>query len=51
MGSEEAETMGHAVLTNQFISGLHPELKSKLAGQEDSFDKLLARACFDEAKQ
>ena len=51
MGSEEAETMGHAVLTNQFISRLHPELKSKLAGQEGSFDKLLARARFDEAKQ
>ena len=51
MGSEEAETMGRAVLTNQFLSGLQPELKSKLDGQEGSFDQLLARACFEEAKQ
>ena len=50
-GSEEAETMGHAVLTNQFISGLRPELKSKLAGHQGSFDQLLARARFKEAKQ
>ena len=49
--SKEAETMGRIVLTSQFISGLHPELKSKLAGQEGSFDKLLARARFEEAKQ
>ena len=47
MGSEEAETMGRAVLTNQ----LHPELKSKRVGQEGSFDKLQARARFEEAKQ
>ena len=43
--------MGHAVLTNQFISGLRPELKSKLAGHQGSFDQLLARARFKEAKQ
>ena len=43
--------MGRAVLTNQFLSGLQPELKSKLAGQEGSFDQLLARARFEEAKQ
>ena len=39
------------LLTNQFISGLQPELKSKLAGQEGSFDQLLAKAHFEEAKQ
>ena len=36
MGSEDTETIGHAVLTNQFISWLHPELNSNLAGQEGS---------------
>ena len=51
MGSEEAETMGHAVLTNHFISWLHPELKSKLARQQGGIDKLLVRAHFEEAKQ
>ena len=49
-GSEEAETMGRAVLANQFLVGLHPELKGKLAGQEGTFDQLLARARFEEAK-
>ena len=51
MGSEEAEMMGRAVLTNQFISRLQPELKSKLAVQEGNFDQLLARSRFEEAKQ
>ena len=49
-GSEEAETMGRAVLANQFLAGLHRELKGKLAGQEGTFDQLLARARFEEAK-
>ena len=43
--------MGRVELTNQFLSGLQPEPKSKLAGQEGSFDQLLARARFEEAKQ
>ena len=51
MGSEKLKTMGCAILTNQFISGLQPELKSKQAGQDGSFDQLLARARFEEAKQ
>ena len=36
--------MGWAVLANQFLAGLHPdlELKGKLAGQEGTFDQLLA---------
>ena len=44
--SEEVETRGRAVLANQFLAGLHPELK----GQEGTFDQLLARARFEEAK-
>lgn len=42
--------MGRVVLTNQLVSWLQPELKSKLAGQEGSFDQFLARACFEEVK-
>ena len=44
--------MGWAVLANQFLAGLHPDLqlKGKLAGQEGTFDQLLARARFEEAK-
>ena len=49
-GSEEEDTMGRAVLANQFLAGLHPKLKGKLAGHESTFDQLLARARFEEAK-
>ena len=33
-GSAEAEDMGKAVLSSQFVSGLLPEIKSKVAGSE-----------------
>ena len=49
-GSEEAETAGRAALANQFLAGLHPELKGKLAGQKGTFHQLLARNHFEEAK-
>ena len=49
-GSEEAETMGPAVLANQFLAGLHPELRGKLAGQKGTFDQLLVRFRFEETK-
>ena len=42
--------MGRAVLANQFLAGLHPELKGKLVEQEGTFDQLLARDRFEEAK-
>ena len=39
-GSEEAKTVGRAVLANHFLAGLQPELKSKLVGQEGIFNQL-----------
>ena len=42
--------MGRAVLANQSLAGLHPELKGKLAGQEGTFDQLLAKGPFEETK-
>ena len=49
-GGSEAEAMGQSVLANQFVSGLRPELKSKVVGFEGSFEQLLVKACFEEAK-
>ena len=42
--------MGQSVLTNQFVSGLKLELKSKVVGFEGCFEQLLTKACFEEAK-
>ena len=33
-GGPEADAMGQTVLANQFVSGLCPELKSKVVGTE-----------------
>ena len=49
-GSKEAEEMGQKVLVYQFVSGLLPELKVKVAGAEGTFDQLWIRARFEEAK-
>ena len=49
-GSEEAERMGQTVLAYQFAAGLKPEIRLKVAGTEGSFEQLLMRACFEEAK-
>ena len=38
------------VLTNQFISGLRPELQAKVVGMEGSMDALVLKARFEEAK-
>ena len=46
-GLPEAETMGQTVLTNQFVSGLQPEL----AGVEGNLEQLLLKARFEEAKK
>ena len=48
--SAETQDMGKSVLTSQFVSGLQPELKSKLAGKEGGFEQLLTLARFEEAK-
>ena len=47
----EAEEMGQSVLANQFITGLRPDLKSKVVGTEGGLDKLLLKAWFEEAKK
>ena len=43
--------MGQFVLSNQFISGLKPELKMKVAGMDGNFEQLLVKARFEEAKR
>ena len=48
--SAEAQDMGRSVLTNQFVSGLQTELKSRLAGKEGGFEQMLTLARFEEAK-
>ena len=49
-GSAEAQTMGRAVLVNQFVCGLRPDLKTKLAGKEGEFKQMLTLVRFKEAK-
>ena len=49
-GSREAEQMGQSVLAYQFVAGLCPEIKKKVAGAEGDFNQLLTRARFEEAK-
>ena len=49
-GGVEAEAMGQSVLANQCVSGLRPELKSKVVGFEGNFEQLLVKARFEEAK-
>ena len=43
--------MGRSVLVNQFTAGLLPHLKEKLVGEEGTFDQLLIKARFEEAKK
>ena len=50
LGTQEAADIGKSVLANQFVTGLLPELKTKLAGKEGDFDELLVRARFEEAR-
>ena len=40
----EAEKVGQMVLTNQFISGLRPELQAKVVGMEGSMDALVSES-------
>ena len=44
--------MGQSVLSNQFVSGLKPELKTKVARMEGNFEQLLlVKVRFEEAKR
>ena len=49
-GSREAEEIGNSVHSSQFVAGLGPVLKNKIAGLEGDIDSLLIRARFKEAK-
>lgn len=42
--------MGQTPPANQFIAGLHPELKKKLIGVEGLLEELILKARFEEAK-
>ena len=42
--------MGRSVLAYQLTAGLLPHLKAKIAGQEGTFEELLTKAQFEEAK-
>ena len=46
----ETETLGKSVLSSQFVAGLEPTLKSKVAGSDGDFEQLWVRARFEEAK-
>ena len=46
----EAEGFGRAVLAYQFVVGLTPVLRTKVAGVEGSLEHLLVKARFKEAK-
>ena len=49
-GSADAERMGQTVLAYQFVAGLKPEIRLKVAGHEGSFEQLLTKARLEEAK-
>ena len=49
-GIQEAESLGYSVLTGQFVSGLCSGIRSRVIGIEGSFEQLLSRARFEEAK-
>ena len=49
-GGPEAEALGQSMLSNQFVGGLRPELKTKMVGMEGSFEELLMKSRFEEAK-
>ena len=42
--------MGRSVLAYQFVAGLSNHLKAKLVGREGTFEELLAKARFEEAR-
>jgi hypothetical protein len=42
--------MGQVLLANQFVAGLHPELKSKLMGVDGTLEELVLKARFKEVK-
>jgi len=49
-GSADAERMGQMVLAYQFVAGLKPEIRFKIAGNKGTVDQLLLKARLEEAK-
>ena len=49
-GNKEAEDFGPSVLAHQFVAGLSPTLRSKVAENEGNFELLLIKEHFEEAK-
>ena len=49
-GGQEAEQIAQTVLTSQFVAGLHPNIKAKIAGTDGTLEELLTEARFEEAK-
>ena len=47
----QAERMGQSLLTNQFITGLQPHLKRRLIGVEGSFEEIVLKSRFEEARR
>jgi hypothetical protein len=49
-GGQEAEQIAQTVLTSQFVAGLRPNIKAKIAGTDGTLEELLTKARFEEAK-
>jgi len=49
-GTTDLEDISKSILCNQFVAGLVPNIKIKVAGTEGSFDTMLTKARFEEAK-
>lgn len=49
-GTGETETMGKTVLAYQFVAGLLPNIRAKIAGTEGTFEQLWVKARYEEAK-
>ena len=49
-GTTALEDISKSILCNQFVAGLLPGIKIKVAGTKGSFETLLTKARFEEAK-
>ena len=49
-GTQETEQMARTMLANQFAVGLRQDIKVKVAGVEGTFEQLLTKTKFKEAK-
>ena len=47
----EVHIVGHMVLVNQIVSGLHSELQAKVVCVEGTMDEMVTKADFEETKQ